>query len=188
MNVKIYQCRIFMSPFAQESVYLPITIPILKSARRHLERKYISTHSVEDYKILRTATNQYHRLIAHAKRKFYAQLIQSSIPNPRLLWKNINSLLHRLTTSSYYIVLLHRLLHRLTTSSYYMSYYIVLTTSYYIVSNFHLTLHQCHLIPTPLFLLKYYHHLLLHLSTKSLNSCMPLLINNVTSTLSPHSS
>ena len=36
----------------------------------------------------------------------------------------------------------------------------------------------------PLFLLKYYHHFLLHLLTKSLNSCMPLLINNVTSTLS----
>ena len=36
----------------------------------------------------------YHRLIAHAKRKFNAQLIQSSIPNPRLLSKNINSLLH----------------------------------------------------------------------------------------------
>ena len=39
----------------------------LKSARRHLERKYISAHSVSDYKILRTATNQYHKLIAHAK-------------------------------------------------------------------------------------------------------------------------
>ena len=52
----------------------------LKSARRHLERKYISTHSVQDYKILRTATNQYHRLIAYAKRQLNAQLIQSSIP------------------------------------------------------------------------------------------------------------
>ena len=52
----------------------------LKSARRHLERKYISTDSVQDYTILRTATNRYHRLIAHAKRKFNAQLIQSSIP------------------------------------------------------------------------------------------------------------
>ena len=49
----------------------------LKSSRRHLERKYISTHSVQDYKIL--------TLIAHAKRQFNAQLIQSSISNRRLL-------------------------------------------------------------------------------------------------------
>ena len=63
----------------------------LKSARRHLERKYISTHSVQEYKILRTETNQYHELIARAKRQFNAQLIQSSIPNPRLLWKNITA-------------------------------------------------------------------------------------------------
>ena len=72
----------------------------LKSARGHLERKYISTHSVLDYKILRTATNQYHKLIARAKRQFNAQFIQSSIPNPRLLWKNINSLLHRKHTTT----------------------------------------------------------------------------------------
>ena len=71
----------------------------LKSARRHLELKYIFTHSVSDYKILRTATNQYHKLIARAKRQFNAQLIQSSIPNPRLLWININSLLHRKHTT-----------------------------------------------------------------------------------------
>ena len=55
-----------------------------KSAPGRLERKYISTDSVQDYKILRTATNQYHKLIYHAKRQFNAQLIQSSIPNPRL--------------------------------------------------------------------------------------------------------
>ena len=64
--------------------YTPALL-VLKSARRHLERKYISTHYVQDYKIQRTATNQYRKLIAHAKRQFNAQLIQSSIPNPRLL-------------------------------------------------------------------------------------------------------
>ena len=42
---------------------------------------------VPDFTILRTAaTNQYHKLINRAK-KINAQLIQSSIPNPRLLWK-----------------------------------------------------------------------------------------------------
>ena len=37
----------------------------LKFARRHLERKHVSNHS--DYKILRTSTNQYHKLIAVLK-------------------------------------------------------------------------------------------------------------------------
>ena len=72
----------------------------LKSACRHLERKYISTHSVSDYKILRAATNQYHKVIARAKRQFNVQLIQSSILNPHLFLKNINSLLHRKHTTS----------------------------------------------------------------------------------------
>ena len=42
----------------------------LKSARRHLERNCISTHYVSDYKILHTATNQYHKLIARDKGQF----------------------------------------------------------------------------------------------------------------------
>ena len=57
------------------------------------------------------------------------------------------------------------------------------------ISNCYLTLHSCHLIPPPTpLLLKYYHNFLLHLMTELLNSCMPLLINNVTLTLSPPSS
>ena len=84
----------FSKPRKPNPWYTPALLA-LKSARRHLERKYISTHSVQDYKILRTATNQYHKLIAHAKRQFNAQLIQSSIPNPRLFWKK-----HKLLTTS----------------------------------------------------------------------------------------
>ena len=57
----------------------------LKSAHRHLERKYISTHSASDYKIICTATNLYHKLIARAKIQLNAQLIQSLISNPHLL-------------------------------------------------------------------------------------------------------
>ena len=56
------------------------------------------------------------------------------------------------------------------------------------VSIFHLTLHQCCLIPTSDLLIKSYHHFLLHLLVKSLNRCIPLVINNGTSTLSPSSS
>ena len=44
----------------------------LKSACHHLKRKYISTHSASDYKILCTATNQYHKLIARDKTQFNA--------------------------------------------------------------------------------------------------------------------
>ena len=73
----------FLKPLKPNPWYTPALFA-LKSARRHLERKYISINSVQDYTILRTAANQYHRLIAHAKRKLNAQLIQSSIPNPRL--------------------------------------------------------------------------------------------------------
>ena len=69
----------FSKPRQPNSWYTPALLA-LKSARRHLERKYISTNSVQDYKIIRTATNQYHKLIADAKRQFNAQLIQSSIP------------------------------------------------------------------------------------------------------------
>ena len=55
----------FSKPRKPNSWYTP-ALRALKSARPHRERKYISTHSVQDYKILRTATNQYHKLIAHA--------------------------------------------------------------------------------------------------------------------------
>ena len=66
----------------------------LKSARRRRERIYSSSHSVSVYKTLNTATNKYHQLVACAKMNFNAKLIQSSIPNPRLLWNNMNYLLY----------------------------------------------------------------------------------------------
>ena len=55
----------------------------LKSVRRHLERTYIASH----IKLLRSATNRYHKFIAAAKKSFYASLVQSSSSKSRALWK-----------------------------------------------------------------------------------------------------
>jgi len=50
------------------------------------------THSLEDLKNLRSATNHYHAAIIKAKRTYNSSLISSSSTNPRQLWKNINIL------------------------------------------------------------------------------------------------
>ena len=67
----------------------------LKLAKRRLERIWSRTHSLEDHKNLRSATNQYHAAIIKAKRTYNSSLISSSSANPRQLWKNVNKLLHR---------------------------------------------------------------------------------------------
>ena len=67
----------------------------LKLSKRHLERVWSRSHSSEDLKNFRTATNLYHASIIKAKRAYNSSLIASSITNPRLLWKNINTILHR---------------------------------------------------------------------------------------------
>ena len=48
---------------------------------------------------LKSATNRYHKLIAAAKKKYYSSLIHSSSSNPRHLWRAVNSLLHRKSSS-----------------------------------------------------------------------------------------
>jgi len=67
----------------------------LKSAKRHLEKVWLRTRSLQDLQPLRTATNTYHSSIIHAKRIFNSSLISSSSSNPRKLWNTINKLLHR---------------------------------------------------------------------------------------------
>jgi len=66
----------------------------LKSARRHLEKVWLWTRSLQDLQPLRTATNAYHSSLIHAKRLFNSLLISSS-SNLRKLWNTINKLLHR---------------------------------------------------------------------------------------------
>ena len=67
----------------------------LKSAKRHLERIWLRTRSLQDLQTLRTATNAYHSSILNAKRLFNSSLISASSSNPRKLWNSINKLLHR---------------------------------------------------------------------------------------------
>ena len=71
----------------------------LKSARRRLECTYIVSHSVFYLKLLRSATNRYHKFIAATKKSYYASLVQSS-SKPRALSKTINNILHRTANRS----------------------------------------------------------------------------------------
>jgi len=67
----------------------------LKLAKRHLERIWSRTHSFEDLKNLRSATNNYHICHHKAKRTYNSSLISPSSTDPHQHWKNINILLHR---------------------------------------------------------------------------------------------
>ena len=67
----------------------------LKLTKRHLERVWSKSHSIEDLKLLRTASNHYHAAIIKAKRVYNSTLIASSLTNPRQLWNNVNKMLHR---------------------------------------------------------------------------------------------
>ena len=51
-------------------------------------------------KLLRSATNHYHKFISFAKKSFYSSLVHSSSSNPRALWKTINKILHRTVNCS----------------------------------------------------------------------------------------
>jgi hypothetical protein len=71
----------------------------LKLAKRHLERVWSRSHSAEDLKILRSASNRYHSAIIKAKRDYNSTLISSSRTNPRQLWNTVNKLLHHTSVS-----------------------------------------------------------------------------------------
>src|SRR6218665_517578 len=74
-------------------------IQAFKSFRRRLERTYKRTRDPQLLSELKSATNRYHNLLATAKKKFYSSLVHSRSSNPRLLWKTINQLLHRNSSS-----------------------------------------------------------------------------------------
>lgn len=62
----------------------------LKSAKRHLEQAWSESHSSDDLKLLRSATNHYHAAVIKAKRNFNLSLISSQVTNPRQLCKTVN--------------------------------------------------------------------------------------------------
>jgi len=65
----------------------------IKLAKRLLELIWSGTHSSEDLKNLRSATNYYHAAIIKAKRTYNSSLISSSATT-RQIWKHINILLN----------------------------------------------------------------------------------------------
>ena len=75
------------------------TLSKLKSTRRRLERVWLHTHSLQDLKLLRSATNHYHSAIIHAKKVYNSAVISSNLSQPRKLWNSINKLLHRKSDS-----------------------------------------------------------------------------------------
>ena len=70
------------------------------SRTKRLECTYIASHSIFDLKLLRFATNDFHKCISAAKKSFYSSLVQSSSSNPRALWKTIDKILHRTANRS----------------------------------------------------------------------------------------
>ena len=70
-------------------------LKVLKKVRRNLERRWKSLPTAANLSALRTASNSYHKAILAAKKLYHTQLITANSPNPRQLWKTINTLLHR---------------------------------------------------------------------------------------------
>jgi endonuclease/exonuclease/phosphatase family metal-dependent hydrolase len=71
----------------------------LKRKRRHLERNWLRSRSSSDLNLLRKATNLFHHAIARAKRSYYSTYILSNSYSSRSLWKAVNDVLHRKTSS-----------------------------------------------------------------------------------------
>ena len=67
----------------------------LKSARRRLEKNWKSFKTTSNLKLLRQATNFYHKSLLTAKRLYNSNLIAAQQTDSRKLWKTINSILHR---------------------------------------------------------------------------------------------
>ena len=75
-------------------------IRALKRTRRRLEHQWKSLPSLGNLTALRRASNCYHNAILSAKKLYHSNLIKSNCSNPRLLWKTVNTLLHRSATPS----------------------------------------------------------------------------------------
>ena len=71
------------------------TLRKLKTGCRHLEKIWNNSHSHTDLRLLRSATNHYHKAIIKAKRLYNSSLLTFNTNNPKTLWKTINKLLHR---------------------------------------------------------------------------------------------
>jgi hypothetical protein len=84
----------FMRPKPANQYFTP-ALRKLKLAECHRERVWSKSHSNNDLKLLRTATNYYHAAVFKAESVCNSTLIASSLTNPRQLWHNVNKILHR---------------------------------------------------------------------------------------------
>jgi hypothetical protein len=71
----------------------------LKKTTRCQSVVWSQSYSVEDLRLLRTASNHYNAAIIKAERVYNSNLIACSLTNPRHLWNNVNKMFHR--TSSH---------------------------------------------------------------------------------------
>ena len=59
------------------------------------------THSALHRSSFKSLRNQYHRLILTSKKQYLSNLVSSVSDNPKRLWKTVNTLLHRKSSSPY---------------------------------------------------------------------------------------
>src|SRR6218665_1608937 len=72
----------------------------LRLCLEHVYKRTIDPASrAEALANLKSPTHKYHKLVIAAKQKYYSSLILSSSSIPRLLWRAVNSLLHRKSPS-----------------------------------------------------------------------------------------
>ena len=80
----------------------PWFTPILRALRsslRKAENIWKKTHSPCDLSCFKSLCNHYHKAILSTKKRYYSNLVSSSSSSPRHLWKTVNHLLHRKTSS-----------------------------------------------------------------------------------------
>ena len=86
--------KLFPHGFRPAKRWFTSDLRSLRSLKRKAEHAWNRTRSSEALSLFKSLSNKYYKLIAYAKRSFYANLINSS-RNPRTLWSTVNSLLHR---------------------------------------------------------------------------------------------
>ena len=70
-----------------------------KRKKRFLEKKWRRTKSLEDRSVFRRQVNLCNGLLYQAKCKFYTDLINDNQTDPKALWKQLNTVLHRTPVS-----------------------------------------------------------------------------------------
>ena len=83
------------------AVYTARTLPFraFRSTVRHAEDLWKHTHSAVNWSSFKSLRNKYRNLILTAKKRYYSNVVSSSLGNPKQLWQTVNKLLHRKSPS-----------------------------------------------------------------------------------------